>query len=69
VPPVFQFIQEAGQVEDEEMRRVFNMGLGYLMVVAEGLEDEALSMIEKSGCRSYRVGEVTGGPHQVRFVG
>ncbi|HAM58858.1 MAG TPA: phosphoribosylformylglycinamidine cyclo-ligase, partial [Candidatus Rokubacteria bacterium] len=33
VPPVFRVIQEAGQVDEVEMRRTFNMGLGYLLVV------------------------------------
>lgn len=34
VPPLFQLIAEAGEVEREEMHRVFNMGVGYLLVVA-----------------------------------
>jgi phosphoribosylformylglycinamidine cyclo-ligase len=37
VPPIFPFIQRAGRIEDEEMHRVFNMGIG--VVAAVGPED------------------------------
>ena len=36
VPPIFSLIQHAGKVETDEMRNVFNMGAGFLMVVAPG---------------------------------
>ena len=65
--PVFDFLREAGQVEEEEMRRVFNMGLGYLMAVAEGREGEVLEELERNGRRGYLVGEVVEGDRRVRF--
>lgn len=33
IPPLFSFLQERGQISDEEMVRVFNLGIGYILVV------------------------------------
>jgi len=35
VPPIFALIQESGRISDEEMYRVFNMGLGMVLVCSE----------------------------------
>ena len=42
VPPVFELIRERGDVSDEEMHEVFNMGCGFCAVVAAGDEEAAL---------------------------
>ncbi len=39
--PIFRFLQEQGNVDDEEMYRTFNMGMGFVVVVAEGDAKEA----------------------------
>ncbi|WP_027893627.1 phosphoribosylformylglycinamidine cyclo-ligase [Calidithermus chliarophilus] len=57
VPPLFRLIQQAGNVAQEEMFRVFNMGLGYLVVVAES---EATPALECLGL-GYRVGRTLEG--------
>ena len=36
VPPLFQWLQQAGNVSDAEMRRTFNMGVGLVVVVEPG---------------------------------
>ena len=54
IPPLFKFIQETGRVEDREMFRVFNMGVGMTIIVEPGLEKDVL----KSVPGSFRVGEV-----------
>ncbi|GMY37613.1 phosphoribosylformylglycinamidine cyclo-ligase, chloroplastic-like [Fagus crenata] len=57
VPTVFKWIQEAGNVEDAEMRRTFNMGIGMVLVVSK----ETSSRILESGngaYKAYRIGEV-----------
>ena len=54
IPPLFKFIQETGRVEDREMFRVFNMGVGMTIIVESGLEKDVL----KSVPGSFRVGEV-----------
>jgi phosphoribosylformylglycinamidine cyclo-ligase len=56
VPPLFRLIQQIGNVEDEEMLRVFNMGLGMILIVAEG---EAAELIARTP-DLIQVGEVIG---------
>ena len=38
VPPVFQLIQEAGNIQDDEMRKVFNLGVGLVLIIQAGRE-------------------------------
>ncbi|KAM7464715.1 hypothetical protein LguiA_032836 [Lonicera macranthoides] len=60
VPPVFKWIQEAGRIEDAEMSRTFNMGIGMVLVVSK----EAAGTILGDGHGSntaYRIGEVVKG--------
>ena len=45
VPPLFKLIQQEGQVSHEEMCRVFNMGLGMLVVLPAGEADRALELM------------------------
>lgn len=68
-PPVFGFIREAGGVEGEEMRKVFNMGLGYLMVVDGERADHIMKKIDESGLAAFVVGKIEEGRRQVRFTG
>jgi phosphoribosylformylglycinamidine cyclo-ligase len=61
-PPVFGVIQAAGGVPDEEMLRVFNMGVGMLVVVAEADWLKALSHLRFAGCEAWEVGDVVARP-------
>jgi phosphoribosylformylglycinamidine cyclo-ligase len=64
-PPVFGWLASLG-VEEEEMRRVFNLGLGYAVVVADGTTDLALATLEKAGEKPWIAGRVVEG-EGVRF--
>ena len=68
VPPIFGVIQEGGQVEEPEMRRTFNMGLGYLLVVRAGDADRAARSLVAAGERVYEVGEIRHGTRSVRYA-
>jgi len=46
VPRIFGKIQKAGNVSDEEMRNVFNMGVGYCVIVPEHSVDDTLNLID-----------------------
>jgi len=48
LPPVFQFLQEAGNVEQSEMLRTFNCGQGFLVVVPKAQEAKALDVLMQS---------------------
>jgi len=48
VPPIFRLIQQRGQVIDDEMHRVFNMGIGMVVIVAPGDVDAALAAVPEA---------------------
>ncbi|XP_045816921.1 phosphoribosylformylglycinamidine cyclo-ligase, chloroplastic/mitochondrial-like isoform X1 [Trifolium pratense] len=54
VPIVFKWLQEAGNIQDSEMRRTFNMGIGMVLVVSPEAANRILDDVEKA----YRIGEV-----------
>ncbi|KAF3437618.1 hypothetical protein FNV43_RR20374 [Rhamnella rubrinervis] len=58
VPSVFKWIQEAGRVEDSEMRRTFNMGIGMALVVSP---EASHRILEDASGVAYRIGEVVSG--------
>ncbi len=53
VPPIFGEVRRLGGVTDDEMARVFNLGLGMVMVVAADRVDDALGAVtrRRRGCR------------------
>ena len=58
-PPVFGVIQKLGEIPDEEMYRVFNMGVGFCAVVPEAEAGQALAIGKKCGVVGWRLGSVT----------
>jgi phosphoribosylformylglycinamidine cyclo-ligase len=67
VPEIFHFLQERGEVEAEEMFRVFNMGVGMVLVVApEGLGD-VLARLREQRQRSSVIGSVQEGGSGVAY--
>ncbi len=61
VPPLFRLIQDAGSVSETEMFRVFNMGIGFVLIVAPDAAEDALTRLRASGETAYRLGEVVEG--------
>lgn len=60
VPAVFKWIQQAGKIEEVEMRRTFNMGIGMVLVVSQEAAKRILE--ERDGAyTAYRIGEVVKG--------
>jgi phosphoribosylformylglycinamidine cyclo-ligase len=58
IPPIFDLIRKVGGVEDEEMFRVFNMGIGMMIIVAEKDHAEILDRLEKLGEKAYTLGTI-----------
>src|SRR3989339_50115 len=58
VPPVFDLIRKTGNIEEMEMLRVFNMGIGMILIVAEKDHAEILERLEKLGESAYSIGAV-----------
>jgi len=61
VPAVFQTLQEAGGVDREEMDRVFNMGVGMIVVVAPGDVAKIHAAAEEHGIDSWTIGGIEPG--------
>lgn len=58
VPPVFGWLQELGGVDDAEMARVFNCGLGLALVVSEHFADSIAKQLSEQGLENWRVGSI-----------
>ena len=69
VPTLFQFIQEAGKVDREEMYRVFNMGIGYVYMVRAKDLDASMKILKAQRARPVVIGQVEKGSDPVRFTG
>ena len=68
-PRVFHEIQTLGQVTDEEMARVFNMGVGMAVVVPDSDVHTALDILRTAGHRATQIGIVEPGEGRVRYAG
>ncbi|MEA3018896.1 MAG: phosphoribosylformylglycinamidine cyclo-ligase [Actinomycetota bacterium] len=60
-PRIFTEIQRTGEVSDEEMARVFNLGIGMVIAVPPIDAYKALDALRKSGHRAVEIGQVTDG--------
>lgn len=58
IPPIFTFLQEAGNVSDREMMRTFNNGIGMVAVVPEEAVNDVLSRLEVMNEKAFVIGEV-----------
>ena len=64
--PVFKFLQEHGGIADAEMRRVFNMGIGYTLIVRPAFADSVAEQLTRSGERVHVIGRIVKGSGRVR---
>jgi phosphoribosylformylglycinamidine cyclo-ligase len=58
LPPVFAWLQENGRVEDAEMHRVFNCGIGMVIVVAPAHADAAVAALRANGENAWIAGAI-----------
>jgi phosphoribosylformylglycinamidine cyclo-ligase len=58
MPPLFQWLQREGNVADDEMHRVFNCGIGMVIVVGVENADAAVKFLTARGESVYRIGAV-----------
>ena len=61
VPPVFRWLARAGGVAAEEMLRVFNLGIGMALVVAESDAEAATTLLRDAGETVHRIGRIEAG--------
>ncbi|HEX2052015.1 MAG TPA: phosphoribosylformylglycinamidine cyclo-ligase [Actinomycetota bacterium] len=58
-PPVFELVRRTGGIDDAEMYRVFNMGVGFVVVVPAPDADAVVARLAATGYRARRIGTVT----------
>ncbi|THF61468.1 phosphoribosylformylglycinamidine cyclo-ligase [Pseudothauera nasutitermitis] len=58
LPPLFQWLQENGNVDTQEMYRVFNCGIGMVVIVAEADADAAQASLAAAGETVFRIGRI-----------
>jgi phosphoribosylformylglycinamidine cyclo-ligase len=68
MPPLFAFLQKHGRVETEEMYRVFNMGIGYTLIVRPAFAESVKERLEKLGETVYVIGKVVKGKGEVKEI-
>ena len=57
-PKIFSHIQQFGQVEEEEMYRVFNMGIGFILIVPSDKSHAVIERANQLGERAFCIGEI-----------
>lgn len=65
--PVFSLIQQIGRVEDKEMLRTFNMGLGMVLFLSSKQAGACLDFLKKAGEKAYLVGKVVKGEKGIEY--
>ena len=68
VLPIFEHLQNLGNVPQEEMLRTFNMGLGMLLVVPSKKFKKAQTVLERAGEKGYIVGRIVKGDRKVLYT-
>ena len=58
VPPIFSFLQQAGNISDREMFRTFNMGIGMVVVVPEHAAVDVIQRLEAMQEKAFLIGEI-----------
>ena len=64
-PPIFDLLAKWGPVDEEEMYRVFNMGIGYVLVVRPTFTDSILAQLKRVKQEAYLIGRIRRGTKKV----
>jgi len=58
LPRIFYQIMMAGEIPPEEMKKVFNLGIGYCIVVSPEYQDHVRKIIDGCGFKSWTIGDI-----------
>jgi phosphoribosylformylglycinamidine cyclo-ligase len=67
IPKIFSLIEGKGSIPAEDMKRTFNMGIGFVIVVTKSAAPDVVYLLEKSGYPAYIVGNTEKGGKGVRY--
>ncbi|MGN0341265.1 MAG: AIR synthase-related protein [Roseburia sp.] len=68
IPPLYDMLHKDGNMNEELMRKTFNMGIGMLMLVSEEQTDQAVELLETAGEQPVLLGLVEEGSEDIRFI-
>ena len=68
VPPIFEHLQQLGNVPQDEMLRTFNMGIGMLLVIPSKKFKKAQTVLERAGEKAFTVGRIVKGDRKVLYT-
>jgi len=66
--PIFKYLQKEGDIDEVEMYRAFNMGVGYVLVVDPKSADGVIDFLAETGEKAYRIGEIRKGDRKVVLI-
>ncbi len=68
IPPIFSLIQQSGGIPDHEMFQVFNMGIGFCVVIAETDAESFVDIVKRHGREALQIGRVVSDPERKVFI-
>jgi phosphoribosylformylglycinamidine cyclo-ligase len=66
--PIFNIIKRLGNVPDEDMKKTFNLGIGYVIVLPKENSDLSISVLKQYGFDAYHIGFIEKGGEKIRYV-
>ena len=67
VQPIFHHLQKIGNIEDEEMLRTFNMGIGMVLVVPSKKFKKVQTVLDRAGEKGFIIGRIVKGERKVQY--
>ncbi len=67
ISPIFKFLKKHGNVSEAEMYKVFNMGIGYTLIVRPHFADAITKQLTRAGEQVHRIGEIVKGSGKVKM--
>ncbi len=68
IPPIFNVIQKSGNIAEDEMYRVFNMGIGMLVICPPESVEKVKQTLEANGETAVEIGRITAGCGEVSYI-
>lgn len=66
-PHIFTFIEKMGKIDHDEMYKVFNMGIGFVIIVAKENSAQAMEILKKHRMAPVEIGKITAGSKKVVY--
>ncbi|RIN27757.1 phosphoribosylformylglycinamidine cyclo-ligase [Staphylococcus succinus] len=68
-PKIFDWLQTQGEISTNEMYNVFNMGIGFTLVIDKKNEQQALDILNEQQVKAYKIGEIAKGDDPIQLSG